>query len=137
MVGIFQKECEVNTQNNYYCSIMSEKLYSLDFVKEMAGGNKEFIQTLLQLFLETVPESIAKINEHYTKGSLELMAKEAHKLKSTINTVQVPLFMEKIKEMELEAKTGQKSTRLEVLVHEFNDIMPKVVEQIREELNTF
>jgi HPt (histidine-containing phosphotransfer) domain-containing protein len=115
---------------------MSEKLYSLDFVKEMAGGNKEFIQTLLQLFVDTVPDSITKINEHYEKGNFDSMAKEAHKLKSTINTVQVPSFIEKIKEMEIEAKTGQKTTRLEVLIHEFNDIMPKVVGQIREELNT-
>lgn len=41
---------------------MSDKLYNLDFVNSMAGGNQDFINQLLTLFVDSVPESIDLIN---------------------------------------------------------------------------
>ncbi len=111
---------------------MSDKLHNLDFVNSMAGGNQDFINQLLTLFVDSVPESIALINKHYENNDLENLAKEAHKLKSTINTVQIPSFIEKIKEIEMIGKTGQDLDKLPTLIAEFNDIMPRAVEQVKE-----
>jgi len=112
----------------------NEKLYNLDFVREMSGGNDKFVKQLVALFIETVPESIRLINEYYEANDLENLGKEAHKLKSTINTVQVPAFSEKIKVMEEIGKTGAGVELLPELMQDFNAVLPEVVEQIREEL---
>ena len=111
-----------------------EKLYDLDFVNEMAGGNQEFVQQLLTLFIQTVPESVKLINQYYEKNDLHSLGKEAHKLKSTINTVQVPSFIDKIKDMEIIGKTGEGKERLPELMKDFNDVIPKVIEQVKAEL---
>ncbi|MAX81055.1 MAG: hypothetical protein CL843_12890 [Crocinitomicaceae bacterium] len=111
-----------------------EKLYSLDFVREMAGGNEEFVKQLLELFVQTVPESVDLINKHYANNDFDALGKEAHKLKSTISTVQIPSFIDKIKEMEEIGKTGTGLERLPVLMEEFNATIPKAVEQVKEEL---
>jgi len=113
---------------------MEEKLYSLDFVNEMAGGNQEFVHQLLTLFVTTVPESIQLINDHYNNNDLESLGKEAHKLKSTINTVQIPAFAERIKDMEQIGKTGKNVQELPQLMEEFNAILPKAVAQIEAHL---
>jgi HPt (histidine-containing phosphotransfer) domain-containing protein len=111
---------------------MSDKLYNLDFVNSMAGGNQDFINQLLTLFVDSVPESIDLINKHYANNDLDNLAKEAHKLKSTINTVQIPSFIEKIKEIEMIGKTGEGLEKLPGLIAEFNEVMPKAVEQVKE-----
>ncbi|KAB1065238.1 Hpt domain-containing protein [Salibacter halophilus] len=113
---------------------MSEKLYSLEFVQEMSGGNEEFTKQLIELFIESVPESIEKINKFYEDEEYEKLGKEAHKLKSTIQTVQIPSFIEKIKDMEHIGKTGEELDKLPGLMKEFNEIMPKAVEQIKSEV---
>jgi HPt (histidine-containing phosphotransfer) domain-containing protein len=113
---------------------MSEKLYSLEFVEEMSGGNEEFTKQLIELFIESVPESIEKINKFYENEEYEKLGKEAHKLKSTIQTVQIPSFIEKIKEMEHIGKTGEELDKLPDLIEEFNEIMPRAVEQIKSEV---
>jgi hypothetical protein len=113
---------------------MSEKLYSLEFVQEMSGGNEEFTKQLIELFIESVPESIEKINKFYENEEYEKLGKEAHKLKSTIQTVQIPSFIDKIKEMEHIGKSGEELDKLPGLMKEFNDIMPKAVEQIKSEV---
>lgn len=113
---------------------MADKLYSLDFVNEMAGGNHEFVNQLLSLFIETVPESIRLINEYYENNDLNALGMEAHKLKSTINTVQIPSFSEKIKEMEYIGKTGENIQDLPELMAEFNKILPIAVEQVKQHL---
>ena len=111
-----------------------EKVYDLDFVNEMAGGNQEFVNQLLELFVQTVPESVDLINKHYENQDFEALGKEAHKLKSTISTVKIPSFVDKIKEMEQIGKTGEGLDRLPPLLEEFNTIMPLAVEQIRSEI---
>ena len=113
---------------------MADKLYNLDFVNEMAGGNQDFVDQLLSLFVETVPDSIRLINEHYENNDLSALGGEAHKLKSTINTVQIPSFSEKIKEMEYIGKTGENIQKLPELMKEFNEIIPAAVEQVKEHL---
>jgi hypothetical protein len=113
---------------------MSEKLYSLEFVEEMSGGNEEFTKQLIELFIESVPESIEKINKFYENEEYEKLGKEAHKLKSTIQTVQIPSFIEKIKDMEHIGKTGEELDKLPDLIEEFNEIMPRAVEQIKSEV---
>ncbi len=113
-----------------------EKLYDLSFVNEMAGGNQEFVNQLLELFVQTVPESIELINKHYEAQDFEALGKEAHKLKSTISTVKIPSFIDKIKEIEHIGKTEEGLSRLPQLIEEFNQIMPKAVEQVQAELNS-
>lgn len=113
-----------------------EKLYDLDFVNEMAGGNEEFVNQLLELFVQTVPESIELINKHYENEDFEALGKEAHKLKSTISTVKIPSFVDKIKEMEQIGKTGEGLSRLPQLMVDFNQTMPLAVEQIQAKIQS-
>lgn len=113
---------------------MSEKLYDLSMVEEIAGGNEEFVKQMIEVFLETVPESIELINKYYNENDLLNLKKEAHKLKSTISTVQVPSFIDKIKQMEEIAKTGNGLQLLPTLMEEFNHVLPTAIEQIKQEL---
>lgn len=113
---------------------MSEKLYDLGFVEEMSGGNQEFTRQLMILFIETVPESLDNINKYFQSNEREKLVSELHKLKSTINTVKVPSFSQKVEEFEKLCKKGGSADSMKEYVLEFNDVLPTVVDQMRTDL---
>lgn len=113
---------------------MSTKLYDLQFVEEMSGGNEEFIKQLIELFIESVPESVQNINTYYQTDNHDKLCREIHKLKSTIRTVRIPAFAEEIDEMEKLSKTGENPKRLKELIFKFNEVVPAAVEQLKDEL---
>lgn len=114
---------------------MSEKLYDLRFVEEMSGGNREFTRQLMMLFIETVPESLDNINRYYQSKQYEKLSAELHKLKSTVNTVKIPVLTEKIEDFENMCKSDTQNSSLREFVYEFNEVLPAVVEQMEEDLN--
>ena len=113
---------------------MAEKLYDLSMVEEISGGNEEFVRQMIEVFLETVPESVELINKYYDQKDYFNLHKEAHKLKSTISTVQVPSFIDKLKLIENIAKNENGVEHLPQLIDEFNVVLPQAIDQIKLEL---
>ena len=103
-------------------------------MKKFQEGNEEFVRQMIDVFLETVPESIDLINKYYNDSDLDGLRKEAHKLKSTISTIQVPSFINQLKQIEEIGKTGIGVELLPRLMTEFNQVLPAAVEQIKQEL---
>jgi hypothetical protein len=67
----------------------NEKLYDLSMVDDIAGGDKSFTQRMLQLFLDTVPATLADIKSACDKSEWPALSKHAHKLKSTIDSLNI------------------------------------------------
>ena len=111
---------------------MSNLLYDLSYLEELSGGNQEFIQELVNLFIETVPEHVEKIEKALTNGDLAEIGREAHKLKSTISSIQVHSVIEKVKQIEAIGKSGNHHPQLALLVKEAKQILLEAVDQIKQ-----
>lgn len=113
----------------------SNKLYDLTLINEMASGSQEFVNSLVSLFLETVPENIKVMNGFYESKDFDSLGKEAHKLKSTIRTIKVPGLVDEVVEIEKICKFQGDYSQLDPLMNKLITHMPVVLDQMKEELS--
>lgn len=112
-----------------------EKLYDLSMVEAVSGGDKTFIVKMMDLFLETVP---ATLNDLQTSAGVKdwmAVSKHAHKLKSTIDSMSITLLKQDIRTIENSAKTADDPERLAQLVDKVNEIMQRVMTQVRSDFS--
>jgi len=99
--------------------------YDLSVLDNLTGGNKVFAGKLMQIFLDTVPEMLNKIDATIEKANYEDLSFYAHKLKSTINGLNISYLSDQILELEQSAK------------HKTNlDSIPSLAENIKVELRS-
>ena len=81
--------------------------YNLDEVKEMAGGDEEFMLVVVQTFLEEIPPDVAAMNEAIGNDNPGLAYQYAHKMKPNLQLFGLNL-MEQIKIIEAWSKQGKR-----------------------------
>lgn len=80
--------------------------YDLKEVKEMAGGDEEFIATVVQTFLEEIPPDVEAMNEAIENDNPGLAYQYAHKMKPNLQLFGLELG-EQIKVIEAWSKHGK------------------------------
>ena len=60
------------------------KNYNLDDVKEMAGGDEDFVKIIVQTFLEEIPPDVASMSEAISNSNPALAYQFAHKMKPNL-----------------------------------------------------
>jgi len=111
-----------------------EKLYDLSMVEAISGGDKSFTKRMLQLFLDTVPATLTDIRNASDKGEWMTLSKHAHKLKSTIDSMNIDTLKADIRTIESGGKTGENTELLRTLVQKVLTVMQLVMDQVRKEL---
>ena len=97
--------------------------YNLDEVKEMAGGDEEFMLVVVQTFLEEIPPDVAAMNEAIGNDNPSLAYQYAHKMKPNLQLFGLNL-MEQIKVIEAWSKQGRRK-----------DEVPKAAEAITKKVD--
>jgi len=111
----------------------TSRLYDLAMVRNIAGGDEAFVKRMLQLFLDTVPPSLQEMQLETVKENWEQVGKLAHKMKSTIDSMNIASLKDIIRQIELH---GKKSTEVETLpekVNEVERVMKQCVEEVKKE----
>ena len=81
--------------------------YNLDEVKEMAGGDDEFMLVVVQTFLEEIPPDVAAMNEAIKNDNPSLAYQFAHKMKPNLQLFGLNL-MDQILTIEAWSKQGKR-----------------------------
>ncbi|MCH4823585.1 Hpt domain-containing protein [Gramella lutea] len=81
--------------------------YNLDEVKEMAGGDDEFMLVVVQTFLEEIPPDVEAMNEAIGNDNPSLAYQYAHKMKPNLQLFGLNL-MDQIKVIEAWSKQGRR-----------------------------
>lgn len=58
--------------------------YDLKDVREMAGGDEDFIRVIVQTFLEEIPPDVASMSQALDNGNPSLAYQYAHKMKPNL-----------------------------------------------------
>ena len=82
-------------------------IYNLDEVKEMAGGDEEFMLVVVQTFIEEILPDVESMNEAIANNNPELSYQYAHKMKPNLQLFGLNL-MEQIKVIEAWSKQGKR-----------------------------
>ncbi len=107
---------------------------SLVKIEELAQGNKVFVKTLVSTFIDQLPEAIENMNSYINQGDLEGLAREAHKLKPSLDLFSVESGMSLVRILEDYKSINSLEYGLEVH-NELSIILSAVLESLRKELN--
>jgi CheY-like chemotaxis protein len=108
-------------------------LYNLAMVNSIAGGDDAFVKRMLQLFLDTIPPSLQEMQAETARQNWEQVSKQAHKMKSTIDSMGIVSLKETIRKIELNGKKGIETGLIPGQVNQVEAIMQQCMEQVRQD----
>ena len=107
-------------------------LYNLTKLENIAKGNQKFIDKMLRLFIDQVPDSVAEIKMAYKEGDFRKIKKTAHKIKPTIDIMEIVSLKKGIRDMEKNAEIYQSSEQLESLISQLDEVIGEVVDSLQQ-----
>jgi PAS domain S-box-containing protein len=101
-------------------------LFSLAKLEQIGRGDDVFIKRMIDLFLEQTPEAIAEMRDAFKQEDFKAIKLLAHKVKPMIDTLEITLLKEVIREIENFSESPAKKKQLKALIDKFADIMEQV-----------
>ncbi len=81
-----------------------ESYYSLEQIKKLSAGNREFLDKMIQVFLDETPSQIKQMRELQEQNDFYRLGRLAHKMKPTIDMFDMLDLKTIIRELEIESK---------------------------------
>ncbi len=143
IVNVLQQKGRFNVQNDEESAvspqvqpkIAAEKLYDFKQLEELSAGDQSFIASLARIYLETIPATSAEMIEATKAGNWPTVSKLAHKLKSTVDTMNMVDIKTDIRTLELDARVKGNRESLCRIAHKVNDVINAVAMHIQQEYN--
>lgn len=105
-------------------------IYSLDKINEMAEGDEDFINSVISVFLEEVPQDLEDLESAIEKGDYENVYKLAHKIKPNVDL----LGMEQSRAVALDIETLGKNPDNKEEIEKMFPLLQKDIHQVISEL---
>lgn len=108
-----------------------EKLFDLKQLEDLAAGNHDFILALAKIYLSTIPENSAELVAATKQQDWVRVSKLAHKLKSTIDSLNMETIQKDIRVLEMDAKNKTNVQALPSLASKVNNVIHTVASQLK------
>ncbi|MEM9144465.1 MAG: Hpt domain-containing protein [Bacteroidota bacterium] len=105
-------------------------IYNLDKINEMAEGDQDFINSVISVFLEEVPQDLQGLERALEEKNYDQVYKLAHKIKPNVDL----LGMEQTRAAALEIETLGKKEANMAEIEKIFPVLKKDVEQVISEL---
>jgi CheY-like chemotaxis protein len=109
----------------------TQKLYDLSLVTELARGNQDFIQSLTKIFVDTIPPTADQLKVACSEGNWDQTSKLAHKLKSTIDTMNISSIKDDIRTIEANGKYQKNLAEVPALVDKVKWVIEQTTAQLK------
>ena len=110
------------------------KLYDLNMIRSVSGGDEAFIKKMILLFIETVPQNVQELVDATSHKNWEQVAKMAHKLKSTIDSMGIRSLHDQIRKVEQQAKKVEHPDQMPEMVKHVESVVSLCIQQLRSEV---
>jgi len=111
------------------------KLYDLERLKELLGGNMEFLSSLAGIYLTTIPVNSKEMTQASVNEDWPRVSKLAHKMKPTIESMNIESILADIRTLEADAKNEVNTHKLAKLALKVDQVVNSVADQLRYEFN--
>jgi PAS domain S-box-containing protein len=129
------KEAIPMNESNTPVTGSQEKLYDLSMVQTIAGGDTSFVKRMVQLFIETVPPSMADIQKETEQQNWLNVSKLAHKMKATIDSMGITKIKDVVRTIEANGKKGEELDKIPAQVQEVVSVLEACMGQLRKDFN--
>lgn len=109
--------------------------YSLHKLNAIAKGDEAFITKMLLLFLETTPELLQLLQQAYTNKQWEELNAAAHKLKPTVQTMDIKAIEADVKQVEKLALGNPNPHIIAPLIHKIITVLEQTMVQVKKDMD--
>lgn len=111
---------------------MKTPLFDLSKLKEISKGNEQFVQKMVQIFIEETPIAIAELTEAFEGKDVVKVNKIAHKIKPSIDFMGIASITNEIRFVEKNAETITSLEELKLPILKINEVLTQVVKKLKE-----
>ncbi|TAE89830.1 MAG: response regulator, partial [Bacteroidetes bacterium] len=109
--------------------------YSLHKLNAIAKGDEAFITKMLLLFLETTPELLQLLQQAFTNKQWEELNAAAHKLKPTVQTMDIKAIEADVKQVEKLALGNPNPHIIAPLIHKIITVLEQTMVQVKKDMD--
>ncbi len=114
--------------------VAATKLYDLTMIRSVSGGDPAFLKKMVLLFIETVPQNVRELVESGNSSNWEQVARMAHKLKSTVDSMGIRSLRADIRTVEANAKTKTELDLMPAMISRIDQVIADCIVQLRTEI---
>ena len=108
-IPLDSQQVEETVENTVKEEVQDEQVkwqsyYSLEQIKKLSAGNSDFLDKMIQVFLEETPAQIKQMKELLDQNDFYRVGRLAHKMKPTIDMFDMVDLKTIIRELESESK---------------------------------
>ncbi|PBQ32508.1 hypothetical protein CNR22_12235 [Sphingobacteriaceae bacterium] len=118
-------------ENAEAISYASKKLYNMDELNLLSGGDKAYMEKLVEIFIRQTNSSLKQMKEALAIKDLKTVFQISHQLKPSIDGFHIDCLKLEVREIEKNAKEGIYSVKLEKLVSYADDILNQVMNELQ------
>ncbi|GGE67315.1 hypothetical protein GCM10011413_37470 [Pedobacter psychrotolerans] len=111
----------------------TQPLYSLEGLRIISKGREDFVTKMIELFCGQVPDALTNLNACFQENDLPQVSKLAHKLKSTIDHLEIKSIQRTIRDIEAVSEEGSRA-ELIPMIDEVNRVLNQVMEELQLEI---
>jgi PAS domain S-box-containing protein len=109
----------------------ASSLYSLSKLENIARGNQQFIDKMIQLFIDQTPKSVEELKAAYKAGDNSKVKSIAHRIKPSIDTMGIDILKDEIRTIEKGAGSHPSSEQFEKLISKLDTVINEVAESLQ------
>lgn len=110
--------------------LAKDNLFDLSQLREISRGDEEFIKKMLSAFKQLANQSILQLDESLQNDDIQTIKKVAHKIKPSIDSLQIVNIYEKVRLLEGFDTAKKIDGELKILVEDVNKTLRNVVDDI-------
>lgn len=111
---------------------MADKVYNLSQLEELAGGSSEFVESMIETFLEHTPSQLEEMLQAYQSGDMATVGGIAHKIKPNIELFGIMEISQDIRLVEEKGKQGIKDSDVETSLRKVESYLRDAFNQLQQ-----
>ena len=105
---------------------MSADIYDKNLSLELAGGNPQLAEQMLEMLCEKLPEQKTAINEAHARGDIDNLYQQVHKVTGSTRYCGVPALADASEVLDRQLKKGS-TEQLEILLKNLNEEIDRLI----------
>ncbi len=110
-------------------------IYSLDKLKELADGDEDFIQSVVAVFLDEVPEDLGQLEVAIKQKNYPSIYQLAHKIKPNVDLLGMEQTRAAALEIENLGKQGNTGEQIDKIFPILKNDIYQVVSELKKDFN--
>ena len=116
--------------NTHKIKAKNQKMYDLTYVFEIGEANKDFLKTIIELFIQHTPIAIEEIKESFLIKDYETIRKTAHRIKPSINSLRIDSISDEIKALSKFDKEKMSDREIKKAIDKIDMVIREVVNEL-------